>query len=266
MWAALSTYACRYRKLFSIRNSRHLNTIISLEKAGVSLKQGTDSVEITFKRRDDSVPSFWSKFHHIWLRDNCQCSECYHPGTRQRLLDTLKIGANLRPRSVRLLENSGPTEGDSLVVEWEDGHCSNYPLAWLKVHSYERHGQAEQQSELSLEVEGVVTTWGREISSVPPVVEYGSFMEDDRALLEWSDKVDQYGFCYIDGIPLEPLFSRRVLERIGVLRNTFYGDFWDIEVTAKPTSDLEHGYAPEYKQFLIHLFLIMEYEAATFFS
>ena len=110
-------------------------------------------------------------------------------------------------------------------------------------HSYESQRE-EQRSESALEPESRVATWGREISSAPPVVDYSSFMKDDRALLEWSDKVDEHGFCFIDGIPLEPLFSKRVLERIGVLRNTFYGDFWDIEATAKPADDMEHGYAP----------------------
>lgn len=253
MWRTFTTYACGYRNPFSLRNSRYLS--IHFEKAGVSLKQGTDSVEINWKRKDDSVPNFWDKFHHMWLRDNCQCSECYHPETHQRLLDTLKISADLRPRSVQLYENSGSIDSDGLAVEWEDGHRSNYPLAWLKAHSYDSQGE-EQQSESPIELEGRVATWGREISSAPPVVEYDSFMKDDRALLEWSDKVAQHGFCFIDGIPLEPLFSRRVLERIGVLRNTFYGDFWDFEATTNPADDMEHGYAPYLKLGHINLFLI----------
>lgn len=247
MWRVLTTYArCSgYRRPFyrALRNSRHLLNV-HFEKAGVSVKQGTDSVEIKLKRRDDSVPNFWNKFHHIWLRDNCQCSDCYHPQTHQRLVDTLKINADLRPKLVQLHGNSGSTESDTcLAVEWEDGHRSNYPLEWLMAHSYESQRE-EQRSEGALEPESRVATWGREISSAPPVVDYSSFMKDDRALLEWSDKVDEHGFCFIDGIPLEPLFSRRVLERIGVLRNTFYGDFWDIEATAKPADDMEHGYAP----------------------
>ena len=29
--------------------------------------------------------------HNIWLRDHCRCSECYHPVTKQRLLDTFDV-------------------------------------------------------------------------------------------------------------------------------------------------------------------------------
>jgi trimethyllysine dioxygenase len=234
-------YARSHRNTFSIRNSRLVS--IHLEKTRVSLKQGTDSVEIKWKRKDDSLPGFWSKFHHIWLRDNCHCSDCYHPQTHQRLLDTLTINADLRPRSVQLYENSGSIDhDDSLAVEWEDGHRSNYPLAWLKAHSYESQGE-EQQSKSALGLESGMATWGREISGAPPVVDYGRFMEDEHAWLEWSDKVEQLGFCFVDGIPLEPLYSRRVLERIGVLRNTFYGDFWDVEMTTRPADDMDYGYA-----------------------
>ena len=235
MWRTL-TYVCGYRSL-CLRNSRHLSA--HLEKAGVSLKQGTDSVEIKWKRRDDTASSYWSKFHHIWLRDNCQCVRCYHPETHQRLLDTLMVSTDVRPRSVELSESRG-SGSHTVMIEWEDGHRSSYPLAWLKTHSYERQGE-EQQSETALQLEGRVTTWGREISGAPPVVDYNSFMKDEQAFLEWSDKMDRHGFCFVSGIPLEPLFSRRVLERMGVLRNTFYGDFWDFEGTSKPTHHMEHG-------------------------
>ena len=218
----------RHRNLFSLQNSRHLS--VHVEKTGVSLKQGTDSVEIKWNRKDDAISSFRGKFHHMWLRDNCQCTECYHPETHQRLLDTLMISIDIRPKSVELGGNTGSS--DTLTIEWEDGHRSNYPLEWLQTHSYEQH---------ETPLEGGVATWGREISSAPPVVSYDSFMKDDRAFLEWSDKVDRHGFCFIEGIPLEPLFSRQVMERIGVLRNTFYGDFWDIEVNSKSDGDVEHG-------------------------
>lgn len=37
--------------------------------------------------------------HYIWLRDNCRCSECFHPYTKQRLLDTFQVSYRL-PTSV----------------------------------------------------------------------------------------------------------------------------------------------------------------------
>lgn len=239
---------CSYRHLLSrlsLQNSRHLS--LNREKSEVSLKQGTDSVEINWNRRDDTTATFWSRFHYTWLRDNCQCPECYHPETNQRLLDTLMvIGADLRPNRVELTDNAEPLKSDSddstaLTVEWKDGHRSSYPLLWLQHHSYEQQS-GSQHFETTLEQSRPdLVTWGKEISVTPPIVDYDSFMKDDGTYIEWSDKVDQYGFCFIDGIPLEPLFSKQVLERAGVLRNTLYGDFWDVEMNSKPDSELEVG-------------------------
>ncbi len=30
--------------------------------------------------------------HNIWLRDHCRCPECFHPITKQRLLNTFDVG------------------------------------------------------------------------------------------------------------------------------------------------------------------------------
>lgn len=31
------------------------------------------------------------KYPLIWLRDNCQCSECFHPGASSRMIDWAKF-------------------------------------------------------------------------------------------------------------------------------------------------------------------------------
>jgi hypothetical protein len=34
--------------------------------------------------------------HNIWLRDHCRCSECFHPVTKQRLVDTFDVSGHPR--------------------------------------------------------------------------------------------------------------------------------------------------------------------------
>lgn len=242
---------CNYRQLFTsrfvLRNIRKLNASVTKD---ISLKQVTDAIEIKWNGcGDEAAPSVWSKYHHIWLRDNCQCSECFHPETHQRILDTLKVNVDVTPRSVELnnrstnLSNSNTT---ALTIEWEDGHKSVYPLSWLKKHSYELKSAKEFDSHPKMESNGIeptcrCTVWGNEITTSPPLVKYTDYMNSDDAFLEWSDKVEEYGFCFIDGVPLEPVYSKQVLERAGVLRNTFYGKFWDAEMNSSHTNDLEIG-------------------------
>ncbi|KAI9370190.1 hypothetical protein BJX61DRAFT_106134 [Aspergillus egyptiacus] len=33
----------------------------------------------------------WRAYGKIWLRDNCQCSQCLHPDTRQRIVDIFSL-------------------------------------------------------------------------------------------------------------------------------------------------------------------------------
>ena len=58
----------------------------------VSLLHSADGLD----GRSDRLAIRWSsgiesKFHHVWLRDHCRCPECYHPKTKQRLLDTFSV-------------------------------------------------------------------------------------------------------------------------------------------------------------------------------
>ncbi len=41
-----------------------------------------------------------TELHHLWLRDNCECAECVHPQTRERLLDTFALDPDVAPTSV----------------------------------------------------------------------------------------------------------------------------------------------------------------------
>lgn len=34
--------------------------------------------------------------HNIWLRDHCRCPHCYHPKTKQRLLNTFQVSSQSR--------------------------------------------------------------------------------------------------------------------------------------------------------------------------
>lgn len=48
--------------------------------------------------------------HNIWLRDHCRCPECFHPVTKQRLLDTFGVSSHtslldLPPVDCRFADN-----------------------------------------------------------------------------------------------------------------------------------------------------------------
>jgi len=55
---------------------------------------------------------------------------------------------------------------------------------------------------------------------------------------EWTEKIRQYGFCYVDGCPVSPERTQKLLERIAFIRVTHYGGFYDFtaDLTMKDTA------------------------------
>ncbi|KAK9462122.1 uncharacterized protein V1516DRAFT_685149 [Lipomyces oligophaga] len=175
--------------------------------------------QVSFDNRKVYVPwteGVTSSFHHIWLRDHCQCESCFHPITKQRLLNTFQIPETLRPENVV----ANPTE---VKVVWNDGHLSAYPLDWLHFHSYQP----------VLEKMGVFprTLWtGDEIAANPPKVSYDDVMDPNNhggAVADWTRKIKTYGFCFIDRVPTTPADTEALINRLSFPRNTHYGGFWD---------------------------------------
>ncbi|KAK7454519.1 hypothetical protein VKT23_011273 [Stygiomarasmius scandens] len=166
----------------------------------------------------------WSRFHHIWLRDHCRCSECFHPTTKQRLVNTFEIPPDLQPLAVE-------SKVDGLQVTWPSAstpHISFYPWSWLKHNSYDPPLMNSDQNEKIL--------WGSKIEQSPPTVKYEEVMTDEGpGLYKWLQNIDKFGFCFVSGVPPTPEATEKLSERIGFIRETQYGKFWEF------TSDLSKG-------------------------
>ncbi|KAG5642898.1 hypothetical protein DXG03_001905 [Asterophora parasitica] len=94
--------------------------------------------------------------------------------------------------------------------------------------------------------------WGAKIEQAPPAVTYEEAMaEDDHGLFKSLTNVvsdgipvsrvalrlaqNKFGFTLIHGVPATPEATEKLIERIGFIRETQYGRFWDF------TSDLAKG-------------------------
>ncbi|KAI0749862.1 mitochondrial protein [Daedaleopsis nitida] len=190
------------------------------------------SVELPTSRIDDrKVVLGWdtatySRFHHIWLRDHCRCSQCFHPHTKQRLVNTFEVRAH--PPEIKPTHVESKPEG--LEVRWPSSqpHTSLYPWSWLRYNSYDPPMARLKPPEKIL--------WGSKILQSPPTVTYEEAMApDDRGLFKWLSEVDRFGFCFISGVPATPEATEELSRRIGFIRETQYGTFWDF------TSDLAKG-------------------------
>ncbi|KAF8968040.1 hypothetical protein BDZ97DRAFT_1800604 [Flammula alnicola] len=166
----------------------------------------------------------WSRFHNIWLRDHCRCPKCFHPVTKQRLFNTFDIPKDIAPIRVE-------SKPRGLEVTWpsKEPHISFYPWSWLQRNSYDP--PLNRQQKLTEKI-----LWGSKILQSPPIVAYEDVMaSDDRGLYKWLSNVDEFGFSFVSGVPVTPEATEELTRRIGFIRETQYGKFWEF------TSDLAKG-------------------------
>ncbi|MGP8035262.1 MAG: trimethyllysine dioxygenase [Steroidobacteraceae bacterium] len=154
----------------------------------------------------------------IWLRDNCPASQ--HPDTRQRLVDTFGIAADIAARAITVED-----QGRVLKVEWaEGGHVSRFNAGFLS---------ALRADPDVLPV--AIRSWNRdEIAARVPSVAYAAFMSSDAVVKEFLEQVAQLGFSFVEGVPGTPEATQAVAARIAYTRQTIFGGYWDF------TANLEH--------------------------
>lgn len=147
------------------------------------------------------------------------------------MLDTFALPPGLYPKTV-------VSKPEGLEVTWPTSppHVSVYPWQWLRHNSYDPRTEPMSiagQSPPPPIQEKIL--WGSGIVRDPPTVAYEDVMSDDLAVLKWLEKIDQFGFCFVSGVPATTEDTEKLITRINFIRHTQYGGFWDF------TSDLAHG-------------------------
>jgi gamma-butyrobetaine dioxygenase len=156
-----------------------------------------------------------SRFHPIWLRDNCPCPECLYAGTGERLLDTAFLRDEPLPSSARV-------DGGTIEIRWTHaGHKSRYTTAFLR-------GERRLLR--------CRTLWRSDIGERLPEAQYADVAVGGSALCGWLAAVDEHGFALLRGVPCEPGAVARVAELFGYVRETNFGRLFDVKAVVNPTN------------------------------
>ena len=175
---------------------------------GVSLSIQKSTISIGLKRETISQAR---------LRDNCRCSRCVDPSTRQR---NHTSGSVQHARISRAYQGYNAGGSNGLHVDWNDGHASFYTPDEL--------GSMTRRSMDSLMTTTPREYWDRnKLQSTDLRIPYGS------DLLRILTQVHVHGVAIITGVPTDLTDDkrcelRRFVNTIGELRNTFYGETWDV--------------------------------------
>ena len=162
-------------------------------------------------------------YPYLWLRDSCQCTQCLHPSTRQKLHRSSDVPLDVQPA-----KDGVQTSPEGLRVTWNTGHQSHYPSNFL-----ERYATKHSVHAFRRDVDGVQWDVARLKQARDIFLPYAS-LDTPSGLLAAITQLTRYGLLFVTGVPTtktsnEECELRGLGERFGELRRTFYGETWDVK-------------------------------------
>ena len=186
------------------------------------------------------------------LRDACACPACIDPSTQQKLHTSgeayiVDRRFNWKVQSTDFVQSSiDPSTGDhGLRVVWaNDGAATENHVSFF---SWDRIRQlvdvpARQTYRSDREVPRVLWQNSEELAQSPDLrISYDQIVgrsdkPSDDVLLRILKQLQVYGLVVLEGVPTDPTddetcILRQVAGWLGEIRNTFYGETWDVKTT-----------------------------------
>ncbi|GAA1261565.1 hypothetical protein GCM10009665_59110 [Kitasatospora nipponensis] len=155
----------------------------------------------------------------FWLRDNCPCEQCRDPRNGQKLFQITDL-----PEDLAL---AASTEQDGhLEVLWSDGHRSRYPLAWL---SAGHRGDARTEQDKR--------HWqGADFAAGIPEARWADYLADPAERAAVLRAVQRLGFAVLREVPAVERQVLAVAGTFGYVRETNYGELFDVRVEPDPNN------------------------------
>lgn len=145
-----------------------------------------------------------TSFNVLWLRDNCPTG-----GDKRTAFRTFSV-AELDPDLA--IVDAGPSDRGGLVVTFSDGHRSPFDPVWLHRH---RPGRVTTSA----------TTWRSDAELL--TIDAAS-VEEDEGWLVLLEAVARDGAALVTGVSASAEGSARLAARLGHVRETDFGRFFDI--------------------------------------
>ncbi|MCJ1448340.1 MAG: hypothetical protein MMC23_008855 [Stictis urceolatum] len=161
----------------------------------------------------------------LFLRDSCTCARCVDPSTSQKLFGFAEIPYNIQQSHIRHL-SKGEVEVTWLNdIPGYENHQSVFSATFFDQNTSTKDQLAARNSFLYPQ------PWNREaIESVGSRMDlnFEDFMQSGQWLAEAVWRLQKSGLVFIHDVPIRPESVKNVAERLGPIRNTFYGETWDV--------------------------------------
>ena len=163
-----------------------------------------------------------SKFHFLWLRDNCPSA--FHKDTRMRKFNILSVSKKIKP--LNLCHTS-----TTLKINWSEGnHNSVFKLKWLRDFCYTEKNQHPNVPYYKL--------WDSTIVNKPKILkhDYKKIITNEKELKRWLQTMHSYGIAIIQNAPTNDKSGFKILDKIGKYRETFFGTPFEVINIPKPNN------------------------------
>jgi Taurine catabolism dioxygenase TauD, TfdA family len=167
---------------------------------------------------DDGTP----KINQILLRDSCRCSLCIDGSTLQRKFVTAHIPADIQGIF------KGRSNRGRVKVGWKND-IPGYPRDHQSVYSQEYLRQLTSPAPAS-PVARPRLRWDKaSFEKRASWTKYDDFVNDTSAYKCAMSALHRDGLIFITDAPSDPNSVATMANRLGPIRNTFYGSTWDVK-------------------------------------
>ncbi|XP_023974656.1 gamma-butyrobetaine dioxygenase [Physeter macrocephalus] len=158
-----------------------------------------------------------SVYPAVWLRDNCQCPDCYLDSAKARKLLIEALDVNISIKGLTF-------DRKKVHITWPNDHDSEYEADWLKKRCFSQQAREKLQRELFLPE---CQYWGSEFQL--PTLDFEDVLKDDEHAYRWLSRLKKFGIVRLTGASDKRGEVLKLGKRIGFLYLTFYGHTWQVQ-------------------------------------
>ncbi|CAI8039430.1 Gamma-butyrobetaine dioxygenase [Geodia barretti] len=220
-----------FRLLRTAITRRHLGTSQVFRRAGteerLSQQVTTDLLVLGGGKRLrvswDSSRTSQSVFHSVWLRRNCQCTQCLS------LYNQNVVRSHEMDPRVAIIHANLTGEG-KVKMKWSCGHEGHLNLDWLRRNCYSARTLKEARR----------NSTPKYLQDTLPEID-SEELKEEYGVWRWLKAVSEYGACLLKGIPCTTEEGLEITRKVSPhLQETFYGGHSVVKVEENPMT-LCHG-------------------------
>ncbi|KAL9983475.1 hypothetical protein ACROYT_G005655, partial [Oculina patagonica] len=172
-----------------------------------------------------------NRYPFVFLRDSCQCPQCFHESSLQRSFDTVgQLKMDIQPDRVDVSQN-----GEQISVTWPDKHVSVFNSEWLHSRRLAEE-QDVSKGPSTLNREGVIFWNAEQLQGKIPRHDFGEVMEDDLKLYEWLHSLNSVGISLVSNTPTQEGQGYKLCDRVGYAKTTHYGPHFEVQAKFDPSN------------------------------